>query len=88
MNMRFGLRRLKTAAQFSRKVRRFSVFPYDGRSAQRRQALRNFENSASHTGSASRKYLTEEPRLKKIREPRMAAGRTATDIPEAVVFHL
>ena len=88
MNICFGVLRLNTAAQFSLKVRIFRTFSSDGRKRRRRQALRYLENSASHTGAASRKYFAEEPRLKNISEPRIAAGRTAGEMREAVAFHL
>ena len=88
MKISLGVLRLKTARQFSLNVFIFTAFSSEGRSRRRRHAFMNFANSASHTGNASRKYFSDEPRLKNISEPLTAAGRTASDMRDAVAFHL
>ena len=71
-----------------RKVSQAMRFVSEGSRRSFSAALLRLLNSASQTGSASRTYFKREPPLKKISEPRTAAGRMAGDKRVAVVRHL
>ena len=70
------------------KVSHAMRFASEGSRRSRSAALARLALSSSQTGRASSKYFRREPPLKKISEPRTAAGRMAGEMRVAVVRHL
>ena len=88
MKISFGVRPEKISEDMLRKVWSLVRFSSVGLFLYRKYALTRFENSAHQTVRLSAMYFAFDLRPKNRRLPFTAAGRTAVEILDAVVFHL